>query len=113
MIIEMQEDIRARGMDWDKYMESIKKTKEQLRADLAPNAEKRVQGALILRALTKELAISVGDTEIDAELTKQREAYKDNKTALANISTKEYRRYLGISLTNRLVMDKLLSTLVT
>jgi len=107
MIAELHDDVHARNMKWEDYLQSIKKTEDELRKEFAPHAERRVKGALVLRSLGTELSITVSDADIDTEIAKQREMYKDNPDAMKNLSSPEYRHYLKLSLSNRKVMDTL------
>jgi len=113
MLHELRDDIHARGMEWDKYLENIKKNEDDLKKDFGARADTRVKGALLMRALARDLAISVADADLDEELERQREQYGKDEEALARINSKEYRHYLGIMLANRKVMSVLVSACVS
>ena len=104
MIHELEHNIEQQGMDMDGYLKSIKKTKEDLQKDFEPQAIERIKGALILRQISDEEKINISDKEIDAELTKQEEMYKDNPQAMQNIKQPEYRTYLQNLLANQAVI---------
>ncbi|MEK7583815.1 MAG: trigger factor [Patescibacteria group bacterium] len=113
MLHELRDDIRGRGMEWDKYLQNIKKNEDDLKKDFGPRADTRVKGALVMRTLARDLAVSVGDADLDEELERQREQYGKDNEALSRINSKEYRHYLGIMLANRKVMGALVSACVS
>jgi len=63
------EQLEEQGYSLDKYMETTGITSEQLRGDLAREAEARVRDELALEALAREVGIEVTDEETDAEIT--------------------------------------------
>lgn len=104
MLHELEHSIMQQGMDMAGYLKSIKKTKEDLQKDFEPQALERIKGALILRQIAEEEKIKTEDKEIDEELKKQEEMYKDNPQAMQNIKRPEYRTYLQNLLTNQAVI---------
>ncbi len=56
------------GMNIEEYMKAIKKTPDDLRAELKPRAEKRVKQSLVLEKIAEEDKPEVTDAEIDAEI---------------------------------------------
>lgn len=113
MLIELEEDVRTRGMQWDKYLQSIKKDVESLKKEFTPHAEKRVKGALIMKELAAELSVRTNDAEIDAEVSRQRERYAGNADAEKSLAQPEFRRYVGTILTNRRAMEELVKLLAS
>ena len=111
MLHELQDDIRQRGMEWQKYLQSVKKTEDQMREEMRPFGEKRVKAALTMRALARELAIVISDTEIEAERDRQRQTHKDNEQVLENINRPEFKNYISVFLQNKKVMEKVFAEL--
>lgn len=64
MIHELSHDISHRGMEFDKYLEHIKKTREDLRKEFADKAIERVKIALIMREIGKVENIKASDEEL-------------------------------------------------
>ena len=104
MMHELEHSIGQQGMDMAGYLKSIKKTKEDLQKDFEPQAIERIKGALILRQISDEEKIKVDDKQIDEELAKQEEMYKDNPQAMQNIKRPDYRTYLQNLLANKAVI---------
>lgn len=112
MLIELETDVQHRGMEWEKYLKSMKRTREELAKEFRPQAEIRVKGALILRALAKELLLAATAVEIEEETKRQRDAYAGNTDALRRIQSEDFKRYLALSIENRKVMEELMKRLV-
>ena len=94
MVHELEHNITSQGMDMAGYLKSINKTQEDLHKDFRPQAIERVKAALVLRQISVEEKIGVEETEVDEEINKQKEMYKDNKEAIQNISLPTYRQHL-------------------
>jgi len=60
----------AKGVSWEQYLASIKKTEQEVKDTYKKEAEKRLRGFLVLRQLGKAENVQVSDTEIDEEMKK-------------------------------------------
>lgn len=112
MIHELEHSISQQGMQMDHYLESIKKTHDDLHKDFGPQAEERVKAALVMRQIALAEKIKADDKEIDAELDKQKEMYKDNKEAIENIKNPIYREHLANLISNQKVVDFIAKTII-
>lgn len=112
MIHELEYSIQRQGMDMAGYLKSIKKTKEDLEKDFEGQAIERVKAALIMKQLGEEEKIKVEDKEIDEDIKKQEEMYKDNKEVLKNIKLPAFRNHVANMLINqkiiKLISDKVI-----
>jgi trigger factor len=61
----------------DQYLQMQQKSQEELEKELRPEAEKRVQLALILSEVAKEEKLTVGQDEIENEIAGLRAQYTD------------------------------------
>lgn len=107
MLHELQHDISSRGMDWLKYLESIKKTEDELRKEFATQADKRVKAALLLRQVAKEKNITVEHDDIHTELAEIKKRYQGNSEVEKQIDSPSYHQYVENLLTNRKVLEYL------
>jgi len=98
---ELENNITRQGMELNQYLESIKKTMDDLKLDFAPQAIKRVKVALLIRAYGAEQKIEVSPKEIAEELEKQMEMYKNDPKTQEAIRDPEYGYYLETILRNR------------
>lgn len=68
MARELEQNLARLGIEFEKYLEHLKKTSEELKEDLKPEAEKRVKVGLLLSEIVKQQSLSVSDDEINAEI---------------------------------------------
>lgn len=61
---------RAGGMDFESYLRSLKKTKEELLAELEKPAEQNIKATLVLGAIRNKEGIYCSDKEVDEEIEK-------------------------------------------
>lgn len=101
---ELEHSISHQGMDMAGYLKSINKTHEDLKNDFRPQATQRIKAALVMRQIAQEEKIKVEESEIDAEISKQKEAYKNNPEAVKNIEHPGFRQHLENMLTNQKVL---------
>lgn len=111
MLNELRDLVKAQGAEFDKYLESIKKTEEDLRRDFRERATKRVKIGLILREIAKKEKIKVSEKEVQAEIERTLVAYQYDKEMMKKIQSEEYKDYVRVLLQNRKVFD-LLSRIV-
>lgn len=110
MIHELQSEVeRQGGLKFADYLQGIKKTEENLRQELAPQAERRVKSALILRSLGKAEAVTVPPEEIDREVDQALQTYAQYPDLQAQIQSDDYRDFAEVMLTNRQVMARIKS----
>ncbi|EKD49510.1 MAG: Trigger factor [uncultured bacterium] len=111
IVEEIKNDLGMRGMSFEKYLESIKKSKEDFREDQRASAVKRVNAGLILRKIAKEEKIEVPDKELSDEIKKIKDAYKnlykDQPKMTEHFDTDEYKNYLRSLMLNRKVLKYL------
>ncbi len=111
IVEEIEQSLGQQGVPFEKYLESIKKTREELSADQKESATKRVKASLILRALADKEKVTVIEPELDEEIKKIKEAYgkmyADQPKLLEHFDTEEYRHYLRSMMLNRKVFGVL------
>ena len=102
MLGELENSIDQQGMDMEKYLENLKKTKDQLRMDFIPQAMQRIHTAILLKEVARLEGVTVPDDELDAEIDKLLSTVKsgDMQTRERLLSA-EYREYVASSLRNR------------
>jgi len=92
----LMEDLKSRvaqGMkiSFEQYLATTKQTEDQLKETFQKEAEKRLQGYLVLRELGKRENIEVSDKEIDEELQKATQNY--TKEQLVQIDINQFKEY--------------------
>ena len=113
MIQEMESNLAMQGLKFDDYLKHLSKSLEQLKLEFVPQAIKRVQGALLLRALFFQEKMEITEVEIDQEIEMAGKMYQANPELLKNLKTPEYREYIRNSLGNNKVINFLKTACIT
>ncbi len=112
MIEELEYNISKEGLKFDDYLAHIKKTKEDLLLDFAPQAVKRVKSALVLKEIEQREKIKVSDREVDQEIENILSSYPGDNQAEQKLKTPSYRRYLKNIIASKKTIDFLKSKMV-
>lgn len=103
MVDELKSSISYQGMDFAQYLESIKKTEEDVRNDLRPQAERRIKLSLVTRAIADAEHIEVSDDEVKKEIADTKKLYENNAEITQSLASPEYFSYLKNVLASRKV----------
>ncbi|MCK5022087.1 MAG: hypothetical protein KAR54_02465 [Candidatus Pacebacteria bacterium] len=79
MLAQTKQDITKMGLQFDKYLEHIKKTEEELRKELKPEAEKKSKIQLILDKIIQEEKIKPNEEEVKKQVKMLLEQHKEAK----------------------------------
>jgi len=107
MLQEFEYQLTPMGMDIDQYLAQIKKDKEELIADWEPQAEKRVISAMALKELAKMESLEATSEEVEAEMNKTLQYYKNVKDMEKNIDMEGLYTYSKGVLENEKVFEYL------
>ena len=111
MIQELKQGVESQGGEFEKYLESIKKTLADLKLDFSQQALNRIKAALIVRSVAKKEQLEVDKKEVDAEIDKLAVQYEDEKIK-KQIFSPQYRDYVETMLRNRKVIELLKKEIV-
>lgn len=106
MLAETRQHIESQGIQFDKYLEHLKKTEGELRTEQRPEAERRVKTSLVLNAIQQAENIAPTDAQVQAEIDDQLRQVDDEK-AKQQVKGDEFRAYVRRILGNRLVVRRL------
>lgn len=101
MVHELEESLAERSINFEDYLNNIKKTEKELMLEFAPRAVERIKTALAIKEIAAAEKIEATDKEIDEEITKLCEAYKDEPDLLERVRSEESKQYLGNIIKNR------------
>lgn len=107
MLHEFEHQISPMGMTIDQYLKNIKKDKEEMKKDWRPQAEKRVISALALRKIVEDEKIEVDSKEVEAEINKTIQYYKNVKDIENNLDMERLYNYSKGVLENEKVFEML------
>lgn len=100
MFAQMQEDLDRAQLKMDDYLAHIKKTRDELKQEWTPAAEKRAKLQLILNEIAKQEEISPDMQEVEAQTKELMERFKD-------ADEHRVRLYVASVLLNEAVMKSL------
>jgi trigger factor len=107
MIEELKQGVAQQGLEFDQYLESIKKTYADLKMDFTPQALMRIKIALAMRAVADKEGVKVDEKEIDAEIDKIAAQRPEEHDYRKQLFSPEYREYTEGLLKNRKVIELL------
>lgn len=107
IMAELEQSVSRQGGKFDDYLSHLKKTKEELKLEMVPNAIKRINSALIIREIAVKEKIEVDEKEIESKIEELKKQYQGNTEIEKMISESSYRHYLKNILTNEKVLNKL------
>lgn len=104
IVHELEQDLKERGVRYSDYLAQLGKTKEDMEKEYEPLAEKRVKTALLNRKIAEQEKLFATEDEVEKEIARLKEAYKDNKEVLKNLSSDDYKSYITHVLSNKKVV---------
>jgi trigger factor len=105
MLHEFEQQLQMMGMNLVQYLGQLKKDKKELEKDWEPQAEKRVKSALALKEIAKLEEISLDSKEIEEEMNKTMQYYKNVKNMEKNIDMERLYNYTKGMLENEKVFE--------
>ncbi len=85
ILYRMESDITAMGLKFEDYLKQLNKTKENLRSEFRTESEKKAKLALILNKIAKVEKIAIDKNQLNEEVTRILERYKDADPERARI----------------------------
>ena len=101
MVEELEDTVRRQGGEFQAYLDSLKKSHDDLLLEFAPKAVERVKTALLLRSIAADQSLSVTLEEIGGAIAQALEHYKDNPEMKERIQSPEMREQVATLLRNR------------
>lgn len=106
MMEELEHGVEEQGMKWEDYLTSIKKTRDELRLEMAQQAIRRVKTAVLVKAFAKAQAVTISEEELDKETDEILSRIRENdKETRERVTAPEYRQYIAIQLRNRKTLE--------
>ena len=109
MYEERQRSLRNQRMDMDHYLSHVGQTEEELREQMKPQAEERLNTMLLLRKLADVENIDVSDEDVDAEIGNLISATGGDSEASMKqaLNSENAKESIRSSLMNRKIMARL------
>ncbi len=107
MLGELKNSVELKGGDFDKYLESLKKTEDALREEFKERAGKRAKFGLILRHIAKVENITASEKETEEEINHTLEHSQYDKAVMEKVQSNEYKEYAQGLIVNRKIFELL------
>lgn len=107
MLEELDRDLARQALERLAYLQHLKKTEEQFRQELRPQAERRLKVALLLRAIGKERGLAPSTEELEQYLQGWAGHSKDDPKIAERIGDPAFRDYAASILANQKTMEYL------
>ncbi len=107
MVHELSHEVAERGLKFDEYLQSLKKTLGEMKLEMAPQAVKRIKVALALREIGDREHIEAPDTEVLAEQNRLINAYAEDAETQDRIRSEDYQDYLRSVIRNKKIVEKI------
>lgn len=107
MISEFEFQIQSMGMNLENYLDQVKKTKEDLEKEWAPQAEKRIKAMLLLNKIAENKEIEVSAETIEKKMNETLCYYKNIPNAQENINLEKLYSHTKGTLQNEAVFKHL------
>lgn len=104
MVTELQHAAEHQGMKFEDYVSQLKKSLDEIKLDMVPQAIKRVQTAVLIKEVSKKENIEVDEKEIDTELDRILASVEDKETK-ERVASPDYREYLTGQMKNRKTLE--------
>jgi trigger factor len=105
MMAEFEQNITSMGMNLEKYLESVKKTQDELRKDWQEPALRRIKAALALQEIAQLENIKPESSEIEEEVNKTLAYFKNQGDMEKNVDMERIYNYTKGVLTNEKVFQ--------
>ncbi len=108
MVHELEHNTEQRGMKFEDYLTSMKKTVEEIKLAFVPRAIERVQTAVLIKEIGKRENVAVSDEEVEAEQDRLLDALPRGDTETRErVVSPEYRDDLAVQMKNRKILAAL------
>jgi trigger factor len=106
MLTEMKQQVERQGLPYDKYLEQLGKTEDDLRKEHRDQAKRRVKMSLVLNAIQQAEKLEPTAQSVKAEIDRQLAGATEAKDK-ERIRGEDFKRYVTRVLGNRMVIERL------
>ncbi|MFA5936083.1 MAG: trigger factor [Patescibacteria group bacterium] len=106
MFNELEHAAEEQGMNMADYLSQLKKSADEIKMDMVPQAIRRVQTAVLVKEVAKKESVEVADEEVNAEIDRILEGVQD-KESRERVSSTDYRDYVAAQMKNRRTLQLL------
>lgn len=104
MMHDFEAQLQQMGLSFDAYLEQMKKTKAEIEQEWLPQAKKRLAANVVVEHLADEESIAVDSAEVEAEMNKALQYYKNVKDIEKNLDMERLYTAVAGQMKNEKVM---------
>lgn len=104
MFTELEHNAEHQGMNMKDYLAQLKKSADEIKMEMVPQAIKRVQTAVLVKEIAKKEGVEIADEEVNAEIDRILETVQDKETR-ERVSSADYRDYVAAQMKNRKTLE--------
>ncbi len=108
MVDEFRQRISYQGLTFEQYLQYSGQSMEALRESLRPDAEKRIQGSLVLEAIASAEGIEATDDDLEKELKRMADMYQMEPEQLNSYMQEEEKENIRENLAVQKAVDFIL-----
>jgi len=105
MINEMKMEVEQYGLNFETYLQNLKKSEEELKKDFAPQAELRLKKSFVMSEISKAEDIKVEDEKVIEKTNEFLARYSTVAEAEKNVDLKELQAYARMLLLDERVLE--------
>lgn len=105
MMQELKTNISRQGLNFDDYLKTLGKSREEVLLGFVPEAVKRVKVVIAIREISQKENIDISEEDLNKEIKEALKVHKNNPEIQKNLKTDDYRYYLKNILTSRKVIE--------
>jgi trigger factor len=107
MLNELKANIAGLGLGFERYLEQIKKTIEEIKKEWQEQAKKRVKIGLCLNAIAEKENIQISDEEAESRINEDLKHYENIKDIKKDVDPIKFKEYYKNILKNEKVFELL------
>ena len=109
MVDDRRDYLRQRGLDLNMYLSITGSSLEKMKAELAPEAERRIRNFLLVDELSHAEGIVVEDSAVNAEIERLVSEQTDQEAARKELSTNQMHDRLRTNLHVKALLDRMIA----
>ena len=110
MVNEFKNNITQTGIEFEEYLKNVNTDLEKLKSEWQPMAEKRTKTGLVMREISVQEEIKIGDEEIEQRVNETLKFYPNEEELRKNMDIEKFKDHMASVLMNEKVFEVLEKT---
>ena len=105
MVNEFKNNITQTGIEFEEYLKNVNTNLEKLKTEWQPMAEKRTKTGLIMREISVQEEIKIGDEEIEKRVNETLKFYPNEEELRKNMDLEKFKDHMAGVIMNEKVFE--------